>query len=130
MHIYRNHKAPTISSSQEGSCHKLFSSHTSILDPSISTALSTLMAELNEPEPESTQHSSSRSFLGISYVSYSNGFTHCKAPKLMMEVKPFELLVWLPIVRYLEGITRPFTDLITQNKDEVILNSNHVHVYI
>jgi len=35
-------------------------------------------------------------------------------------MKPFELLVWLPIVHYLDGITSPFTDLIGQNKDEVI----------
>jgi len=78
------------------------------------------MTELNEPEPQSTQHSSSRSFLSISYVSYSNGLAHSKGPKLTMEMKPFELLVWLPIVHHLDGITRPFTDLIGQNKDEVI----------
>ena len=101
------------------SCRKLFSSHTSILDVSISTALSSLMADLHEPEPHSTQHSSSHSFLNFSYISYNSTSTRCKAPKMIVEVKPFEMLLWLPIVRYVDGVTNQLTNLLSQNQNEV-----------
>ena len=104
-------------------CHKLFSSHTSILDLSISTALSSLMADLHEPEPQSTQRrSSSHSFLSFSYISYTSTSSSCKAPKIIVELKPFELLLWLPIVRYVDGVINQLTNLIGQNQNEVIID--------
>ena len=86
---------------------------------SISAALSSLMTDLHEPEPHSTQHSSSHSFLSFSYISYNSTSNRCKAPKMIVEVKPFEMLLWLPIVRYVDGVTNQLTNLISQNQNEV-----------
>ena len=77
------------------------------------------MADLHEPEPHSTQRSSSHSFLNLSYISYTASTSSCKAPKIIVELKPFELLLWLPIVRYVDGVTNHLTDLISHNQTEV-----------